>query len=70
MSQSVAYYNVHAQQFMDETLHLDMSALYDAFCRIYPKTPTFSTPAAVLAETHVSFLSATIALLHSMRLKS
>ncbi|SOB77237.1 Methyltransferase domain-containing protein [Marinobacter sp. LV10R510-11A] len=31
MSQSVAYYNVHAQQFMDETLHLDMSALYDAF---------------------------------------
>lgn len=31
MSQSVAYYNEHAQQFMDETLNVDMSALYDAF---------------------------------------
>lgn len=31
MSQSVAYYNKNAQQFLDETLHVDMSALYDAF---------------------------------------
>jgi len=31
MSQSVAYYNEHAQSFLDETLHVDMSALYDAF---------------------------------------
>lgn len=31
MSQSVAYYNMHAQVFLDETLHVDMTALYDAF---------------------------------------
>ncbi|MDS1308891.1 class I SAM-dependent methyltransferase [Marinobacter xiaoshiensis] len=37
MSQSVAYYNAHAQQFIDETLHVDMSALYDAFLPHLPE---------------------------------
>lgn len=31
MSQSVAYYNKHTQAFLDETLPVGMSALYDAF---------------------------------------
>ncbi|MGO1502303.1 MAG: DUF3427 domain-containing protein [Marinobacter sp.] len=37
MSQSVAYYNKHAQQFLDETLHVDMSALYDVFLPHLPE---------------------------------
>lgn len=37
MSQSVAYYNKNAQQFLDETLHVDMSALYDAFLPHLPE---------------------------------
>jgi 2-polyprenyl-3-methyl-5-hydroxy-6-metoxy-1,4-benzoquinol methylase len=37
MSQSVAYYNKHAQAFLDETLHVDMSALYDAFLPHLPE---------------------------------
>jgi len=37
MSQSVAFYNAHAQQFIDETLHVDMSALYDAFLPHLPE---------------------------------
>lgn len=37
MSQSVAYYNAHAQQVIDETLHVDMSALYDAFLPQLPE---------------------------------
>lgn len=31
MNQSVAYYNKHAEQFMDETLHVDMSVLHVVF---------------------------------------
>lgn len=37
MSQSVAYYNEHAQQFMDETLNVDMSTLYDSFLPHLPE---------------------------------
>ncbi len=37
MSQSVAYYNAHAQAFFDETLHVDMTALYDAFLPHLPE---------------------------------
>ncbi len=37
MSQSVAYYNEHAQAFLDETLHVDMSALYDGFLPHLPE---------------------------------
>lgn len=37
MSQLVAYYNKHAQAFLDETLHVDMSALYDAFLPHLPE---------------------------------
>lgn len=37
MSESVAYYNEHAQAFLDETLHVDMSALYDAFLPHLPE---------------------------------
>lgn len=37
MSQSVAYYNTHAQAFLDETLHVDMTALYDEFLPHLPE---------------------------------
>jgi len=37
MSKSVVFYNEHAQQFMDETLYVDMSALYDAFLPHLPE---------------------------------
>lgn len=37
MSQSVAYYNAHAQAFLDETLHVDMTALYDEFLPHLPE---------------------------------
>jgi len=37
MSQSVAYYNEHAQAFLDETLYVDMSSLYDAFLPHLPE---------------------------------
>ncbi|PCM44199.1 class I SAM-dependent methyltransferase [Marinobacter sp. ANT_B65] len=37
MSQSVAYYNEHAQAFLDETLYVDMSALYDSFLPHLPE---------------------------------
>ncbi|WP_100638947.1 class I SAM-dependent methyltransferase [Marinobacter salexigens] len=37
MSQSVAYYNAHAQAFLDETLHVDMTALYEAFLPHLPE---------------------------------
>lgn len=37
MNQSVAYYNEHAQAFLDETLHVDMSALYDSFLPHLPE---------------------------------
>jgi len=45
MSQSVAYYNKHAQQFMDETLHVDMSVSYVVVCSMRWKTYTFLMPA-------------------------
>ena len=37
MSESIAYYNEHAQAFLDETLHVDMSALYDSFLPHLPE---------------------------------
>ncbi len=37
MSQSVAYYNEHAQAFLDETLYVDMFSLYDAFLPHLPE---------------------------------
>lgn len=37
MSQSITYYNAHAQAFLDETLHVDMTALYGAFLPCLPE---------------------------------
>ena len=37
MNETIAYYNTNAEQFSRDTLHVDMSALYEPFLKLVPQ---------------------------------
>ena len=37
MNETIAYYNTNAEQFRRDTLHVDMSALYEPFLKLVPQ---------------------------------